>query len=120
VSPEIASSPDDRLIDHNFITLSEVNDMDESSWVKLKLEMQDFLCRTENLDNPAFTDDEVAAWIATNSETFNKFYQAMRAEKPEQLIGWWKNVMDEDNLNDGDFIGEWSKFKVEYGPRLIN
>ena len=89
----------------------EVQQMSEEQWFILKMELQEFICRTELTEHPAFANKVAEDWMETNGAYFNSFYEEMRTRRPLDLVGWWKATANDDEFDDVNFIQEWSLFK---------
>ncbi len=85
--------------------------MDENDWLLLKSELQEYLYRTEQTENPTYESASIVNWIIDNGEYFDRFYQHLREKRPERLLDFRKNVLDEDEMNDAEFIREWVAFR---------
>ena len=60
-----------------------IQGMTTGEWVDLKNDLQSFLYRKENEDQPAFSDDVVFDWITANAMQFDAFYEKMKSERPK-------------------------------------
>lgn len=90
---------------------SEVLEMDENNWLELKNKLQDYLCRTEYVDYPTFSDDDMINWMNNNGDDFNQFYQEMKMSHPSTLIRWLREIDEDDKISEANFLKNWSEFK---------
>ena len=110
MNEESVFDTDDVVRRQTVVNDKEVEKMSEEQWFILKMELQEFICRKE-LDQPAFANQAAEDWSNTNGDAFNAFYEAMRKDRPKDLISWWKDTADDDELNDVDFVQVWSTFR---------
>lgn len=92
-------------------TQNEVDQITEEVWSVVKNNLQDFLWRAENAENPAFTNQTIFMWIDQYAEQFDKFYREKRSTMPEQLLVWWEESKNSDTADAPEFIREWVAFR---------
>ena len=89
----------------------ELARMNENDWVLLKNELQEYLYRAEQTENPAYESTGIVGWLDENGDHFNRFYQHLRSTKPELLLQWRARALDENEMNDAEFISTWVVFR---------
>lgn len=93
------------------ISQQEIDQMCECDWCALKNDLQEFLWRTENEDNPTFTDTTIIQWIKQWGAMFHQFYTEQRTRNPAQLIDWKEQISKNSTATIPEFVCEWSSFK---------
>ena len=90
---------------------SELVKMNEGDWLLLKNELQEYLHRIEQSENPAYENASIVNWLDENGEHFDRFYQLLRNTNPKLLLRFRENALDEDEANDTQFVREWVAFR---------
>ena len=107
-SPDIDDVP---IVAETPVYIEEIAQMDEDGWVLRKKDLQEFLFRREQNENSAYQSADFAVWINDHGKRFDQFYQHLRNTDPTLLIQWKKKALDDDEMNDAEFICEWATFR---------